>query len=138
MFKNTPPPPPEKRAAYEIVCKRSVEQGRPQMTLWRMRTVGCIPKARNTHTEHAIFIAFPLKQWLHERASLLRYTYIASIVVNKLKCSEGKKLNNSNTRHFLLFRNDAHNYKITGILKLLKFRRSLRHVSVHAGSHFCA
>jgi hypothetical protein len=27
---------------------------------------------------------------------------------------------------------DAHNYKITGILKQLKFRLSLRHVSVHA------
>jgi hypothetical protein len=29
---------------------------------------------------------------------------------------------------------DAHNYKITGILKQLKFRLSLRHVSVHAGT----
>jgi hypothetical protein len=28
-----------------------------------------------------------------------------------------------------IFHNDAHNYKITGILKQLKFRRSLRHVS---------
>jgi hypothetical protein len=35
--------------------------------------------------------------------------------------------------HFI-FHNDAHNYKITGILKQLKFRRSLRHVSVHAGT----
>jgi hypothetical protein len=32
------------------------------------------------------------------------------------------------------FHNDAHNYKITGILKHLKFRRSLRHVSFHAGT----
>jgi hypothetical protein len=32
------------------------------------------------------------------------------------------------------FHNDAHNYKITGILKQLKFQRSLRHVSVHAGT----
>jgi hypothetical protein len=29
---------------------------------------------------------------------------------------------------------DAHNYKITGILKQLKFRLSLRHVSVQAGT----
>jgi hypothetical protein len=29
---------------------------------------------------------------------------------------------------------DAHSYKITGILKQLKFRLSLRHVSVHAGT----
>jgi hypothetical protein len=34
------------------------------------------------------------------------------------------------SKHFLLFHNDAHNYKITGILKQLKFR----HVSVHAGT----
>jgi hypothetical protein len=33
-----------------------------------------------------------------------------------------------------IFHNNAHNYKITGILKQLKFRRSLRHVSVHAGT----
>jgi hypothetical protein len=31
----------------------------------------------------------------------------------------------------LLFHNDAHNYKITGILKQLKFQ----HVSVHAGTN---
>jgi hypothetical protein len=36
------------------------------------------------------------------------------------------------SKYFLLFHNDAHNHKITGILKQLKFRQSLRHVSVHA------
>jgi hypothetical protein len=36
------------------------------------------------------------------------------------------------SNHFLLFHNDAHNYKITGILKQLKFRPSLLHVSGHA------
>jgi hypothetical protein len=35
---------------------------------------------------------------------------------------------------FLLFQTDAHNYKIIGILKQLKFGLSLRHVSVHAGT----
>ena len=29
---------------------------------------------------------------------------------------------------------DAHNYKITGMLKQLKFPQFLRHVSVHAGT----
>jgi len=67
------------------------------MTLWRMRTAGWIPKATNTNSEYAIFIAFPLQQWLHECASLLRYTYIACIFVSKLKFSEVKKVNNSNT-----------------------------------------
>ena len=36
----------------------------------------------------------------------------------------------------LLLQTDAHNYKIIGILKQLKFRLSLRHVSVHAGTIF--
>jgi hypothetical protein len=35
-----------------------------------------IPKATNKHFEYVIFIAFPLQQWLHERASVLRYTFI--------------------------------------------------------------
>ena len=50
------------------------------MTIWRMRTVCWIPKATNTHSEYVILFAFPLQQWLHERASVSRYTYIACIV----------------------------------------------------------
>jgi hypothetical protein len=38
------------------------------------------------------------------------------------------------SEHYLFFHNDAHNYKITGILKQLKLRWSLRHVSVHTGT----
>jgi hypothetical protein len=38
------------------------------------------PKATNAHTNCVILIAFPLQQWMHERASLLRYTYIACLV----------------------------------------------------------
>jgi len=40
----------------------------------------------NTHSEYIIVIAFPLQQWLHERASILRYTYIACLVLAKLLC----------------------------------------------------
>jgi hypothetical protein len=40
----------------------------------------CNMATTNTHLEYVILIAFPLQQWLHERASLLRYTYIACIV----------------------------------------------------------
>jgi len=39
-------------------------------------------KATSTHTEYVTYIAFPLQQWLHERASLLRYTYIACLVIS--------------------------------------------------------
>ena len=35
----------------------------------------------NTHSDYAILIAFPLSQWLHESASVLRYTYISCLVV---------------------------------------------------------
>jgi hypothetical protein len=50
------------------------------MTLWRAR-IGCwAPKATNEHTEYAIHIAFPRQQWLHELASVLRYTCIVCFV----------------------------------------------------------
>jgi hypothetical protein len=42
-----------------------------------MRLAFRIPKATDTHSEYLIIIAFPLQQWLQERASELRYTYIA-------------------------------------------------------------
>jgi len=45
-----------------------------------MRIACWIPKATNTHSEPVILTVFPLQQWLHERASLSRYTYIDSIV----------------------------------------------------------
>jgi len=57
-----------------------VERGRSQMTIWRMRIECWMPKATNTHSQHVILIVFPLQQWLHERASLLRYTYITCLV----------------------------------------------------------
>jgi len=59
-----------------------------------------IKKATNTQSEYVIIIiAFPLQQWLRERASLLRYTYIACLVkcyyngVQVLKkCSNNNKV----------------------------------------------
>ena len=47
----------------------------------RMRSAFWTPKATNTHSEYVIPVAFPLQQWLKERSSMLRYTYIAHIVV---------------------------------------------------------
>jgi hypothetical protein len=46
------------------------------MTIWRVRIACRIPKAANAHSEYVIHIVFPLRQWLHERSSILRYTYI--------------------------------------------------------------
>ena len=42
-----------------------------------MRTACCITKATHTHSKYVIVIAFTRQQWLRERASMLRYTYIA-------------------------------------------------------------
>jgi len=55
------------------------------MTLWRMRIACWMPKAANTHSYYVILIGFPLQQWLHERASVLRYTYIACLVKTMLQ-----------------------------------------------------
>ena len=50
------------------------------MAIRRMR-VGCwMPKATDTNSECAIHVSFPLQQWLHERASILRHTYTACVV----------------------------------------------------------
>jgi hypothetical protein len=45
-----------------------------------MRFACRITKVTDTHSEYVIVIAFPLQQWLHERSSVLRYTYIVCIV----------------------------------------------------------
>ena len=39
-----------------------------------------ITEAKNTHAEYVLLIAFPLQQWLVERASMLHCTYIARLV----------------------------------------------------------
>jgi len=60
--------------------KIGVETNRPQMTIWHMRITCWIPKATETLSEHVIFLVFPQQQWLDESASVLRHTYIASLV----------------------------------------------------------
>ena len=55
------------------------------MAMWRMRVACWIPKATNTHSQYVILIALPLQQWLHQRASVLRCTFIACIVYIKRK-----------------------------------------------------
>ena len=55
----------------------------PQMTIWRMRFACSTTKGTDTHSEWVIVIDFPRQQWLRERASVLRYTYIARVVYLK-------------------------------------------------------
>jgi hypothetical protein len=80
-----------------MMSKNVVETERPQMAIWRrvacwiskvtraqtrQRRASTRAHARtHTHTQkYVILIAFPRQQWFHERASILRYTYIASLL----------------------------------------------------------
>ena len=59
--------------------KITTEPDRPQMTVRRTRISCWIPKA--TNTLRICNTAFPLQQCLLERASMLRYVYIACLVL---------------------------------------------------------
>ena len=50
------------------------------MTIRRMRFACWITKATDTHLKFVIFIAFLRQQWLRERTSVLRITYIISLI----------------------------------------------------------
>jgi hypothetical protein len=64
--------------------KNIVQPDRTQITIWRMRIACWIPMATNTHSVCVILIALPLQQWLHEGASMLRYTYSVWLVYIKI------------------------------------------------------
>ena len=68
--------PLEHRSRYEIMWKNIVEQDRPQMTIWRISIAFRISKATKTLSGYAILTAFPLRQWLNEHVSVLRYVCI--------------------------------------------------------------
>jgi len=51
------------------------------MAIWHMRIACWMPKVTNIHSEYVILVAFLLHHWLHERASMLRSTYVAYLVV---------------------------------------------------------
>jgi hypothetical protein len=59
--------------------EKYVEPDRPQTITRRMRFACWITKA--THTEYVIIIFSPLQQLFRERDSLLRYNYIACLVL---------------------------------------------------------
>ena len=57
----------ENRAVYEKMWKK----------------YGTARQATDMRSEHVIRIAFSWQYWLRERASMLRYTYIACLVFSK-------------------------------------------------------
>ena len=55
------------------------------MTIWRVCSPCCIPKGKDMYSEYVKVIAFPLQQWMQERASVLRYTYITFLIIHSLR-----------------------------------------------------
>jgi len=82
----------ENRAVYEIMLKNIVVRDTPQTTIWCMRIACWIPKATNTHSGCVILIAFPLQQWLHKRASMLRYMYVHCLSCSAQRLSKAYSL----------------------------------------------
>jgi len=83
----------ENGAVFEIMWKNMVEPQRLQMTKWRLRIACWIPKATNAYSEYVILIGFPLRQWLHERASTLTlYVHCLSCCVIVWQPDEGSIL----------------------------------------------
>jgi hypothetical protein len=70
-------------AVYEKIWKKKYGRAREATddNIRRMRFAFWIPEATDTHSEWVILIAFPHQQRLHALASVLRYTYIASLVI---------------------------------------------------------
>jgi len=45
-----------------------------------MRFACRINEATDMHSEYVILVAFPRQQWIRERPSVLRYTYVACVL----------------------------------------------------------
>ena len=54
------------------------------MIAWRMRITCSIPQATNTQTQSITLTAVSAQKCLHERASVLGYTHIASPNIQKM------------------------------------------------------
>ena len=79
------PRPPEDRAVYEVTWRNTAEPGGLRMTTSQMRIACCITTDTNTHSKYVILIVFHLQQWLQVRASMLRYTYTACLVMLRFR-----------------------------------------------------
>ena len=106
---------PENRAVCEIVWKHIVEGDWPQMTAWCMCIACWLIKPIKTHSEYVILIAFPLQQWLHERASVISLSvrcvscivgiqFISFFISNCISGSYLRIRNICNTSHIYILR----------------------------------
>jgi len=84
----------ENLTVYEIMWKKYGRAGQATAynIIWRMRVAYWLTKITNTDSEYVILIAFALQQRLRERASILRYMYIACLVTCNVVKSITRKL----------------------------------------------
>jgi hypothetical protein len=61
---------------------RPDRQATDDNTIERLRIAYWLPNGTDTYSEYVIIIACPFQQWLHERAPILRHTYIACSIFN--------------------------------------------------------
>ena len=57
------------------------------MTIRRMRIACWMSETNDTRSKYVRITALPQQQWLHEDASMLHYTYIASLVYQAMNPS---------------------------------------------------
>ena len=69
--------------SFMTMWKNVTERSKPQMTIWYMRILCWLPRAKITHSGCAILIVFPFQQWLHERVSMLRYAFFVLFVISR-------------------------------------------------------
>ena len=85
MFINTFSPRKSCRLWHNVEKCYISRQATDDNIIRRMRCPCCVAKATHTlthtHSQYITLIAFPLQQWLRERARNFRYTYIARLVV---------------------------------------------------------
>jgi hypothetical protein len=48
--------------------------------IWRMRLSCWVTEGTDTNSGYVVLTAFPRQQWLRQRPSVVRYTYIAYLV----------------------------------------------------------
>ena len=67
------------RKSCRVMYKNTVERVTTEVTIWRMRIAGSLRLQTHTHTQYVVLTVFPLQQWLHEHAPMLRCTSIACV-----------------------------------------------------------
>jgi len=70
------------RDKVEKFCRAGQAADNSIQVIWHTRIACWMIKATNTHSEYVILIAFPRRQSLRERAPVIHYTYVASLVLS--------------------------------------------------------